>query len=479
MNDFYQSPADKMRFEILLKSLREGNLNLSILGDDEAALSYYGKRIFQDLREQGEENVELWTSADSEKLVERFNEILSQLSLNEAQDKSTPPAPKRYMIFPDTNSIEDFEIQLLARLVNGFPASNINVILLVNRNDIYQKKLSAFGKNLLQWILESENPPEANNDKQTMRDEWPAAKENKQQGSNKPFAGKTEVFAAKLQAASDMEQKNTDDLMNEVPKNSNADVSGDELAASWAQEKKSGPQSRIAISLLGVVLLTVGLFCFLYWDRVNHEFDSLQSYLSGKSNKAVVSAEPATTASTLGMSSSTSAVVKPPESINPEKEELVLPNKEESNAVVAKNEAKPEVNFQPKPESKVEPTKPEPNPEPKIEQKAEPPKSKPAKKTADISEDKKWVNQLSDSNWVLQHAALETLEEAKAFQQASSNYKDAKILFSPRKGKKMYYIVLTGPFESRQAAQTVMQSNPALSKAWMRSGKSLKNQFQE
>ncbi|NBY31161.1 MAG: SPOR domain-containing protein [Actinobacteria bacterium] len=101
------------------------------------------------------------------------------------------------------------------------------------------------------------------------------------------------------------------------------------------------------------------------------------------------------------------------------------------------------------------------------------------KKTADISEDKKWVNQLSDSNWVLQHAALETLEEAKAFQQASSNYKDAKILFSPRKGKKMYYIVLTGPFESRQAAQTVMQSNPALSKAWMRSGKSLKNQFQE
>ena len=50
MSDFYQSPADKLRFEILLKSLREGRLNLAILGDDEVALTYYGRRIFQHLR---------------------------------------------------------------------------------------------------------------------------------------------------------------------------------------------------------------------------------------------------------------------------------------------------------------------------------------------------------------------------------------------------------------------------------------------
>jgi hypothetical protein len=63
------------------------------------------------------------------------------------------------MIFPDTQGIQDFELQLLARLVNGFPASNINLILLVNQPErSYEKKLSAFGKNLLQWVLESEEP---------------------------------------------------------------------------------------------------------------------------------------------------------------------------------------------------------------------------------------------------------------------------------------------------------------------------------
>ena len=158
MSDFYQSPADKLRFEILLKSLREGRLNLAILGDDEIALAHYGRRIFQHLREQGEQHVELWTSADSDRLVDRFNEILSTLTLGEALDKSNKSSPRRFMIFPDTQGIQDFELQLLARLVNGFPASNINVILLVNSRSAYDKKLSAFGKNLLQWVLESKDP---------------------------------------------------------------------------------------------------------------------------------------------------------------------------------------------------------------------------------------------------------------------------------------------------------------------------------
>ena len=158
MSDFYQSPADKLRFEILLKSLREGRLNLAILGDDEVALTYYGRRIFQHLREQGELHVELWTSADSEKLVDRFNEILSELTVDQAVDKGNKAAPKRFMIFPDTQAIQEFELQLLARLVNGFPASNINLILLVNNQTSYEKKLATFGKDLLQWVLESEDP---------------------------------------------------------------------------------------------------------------------------------------------------------------------------------------------------------------------------------------------------------------------------------------------------------------------------------
>lgn len=177
MSDFYQSPADKLRFEILLKSLREGRLNLAILGDDEIALAHYGRRIFQHLREQGEAHVELWTSADSDRLVDRFNEILSTLTLDQALDKSNKASPKRFMIFPDTQGIQDFELQLLARLVNGFPASNINVILLVNSQSAYDKKLSAFGKNLLQWVLESKDPAPSKPQRLETLGDWPGAQQ--------------------------------------------------------------------------------------------------------------------------------------------------------------------------------------------------------------------------------------------------------------------------------------------------------------
>ncbi len=52
--------------------------------------------------------------------------------------------------------MQDFELQLLARLVNGFPAGNISVILLINSAGNYQGKLEAFGKNLLKWEVETE-----------------------------------------------------------------------------------------------------------------------------------------------------------------------------------------------------------------------------------------------------------------------------------------------------------------------------------
>ena len=93
MTDFYQSPADKLRFEILLKSLREGSLNLAIIGEDEVALANYGRQIYDHLIEIGETNVEWWNSADSEKLVQRFNDILSELTVDEALDKTQKRPP--------------------------------------------------------------------------------------------------------------------------------------------------------------------------------------------------------------------------------------------------------------------------------------------------------------------------------------------------------------------------------------------------
>jgi len=486
MSDFYQSPADKLRFEILLKSLREGRLNLAILGDDEVALTYYGRRIFQHLREQGELHVELWTSADSEKLVDRFNEILSELTVDQAVDKGNKAAPKRFMIFPDTQAIQEFELQLLARLVNGFPASNINLILLVNNQTSYEKKLATFGKNLLQWVLESEDPTPSKTQRIETREDFSASQKTTApsgSGSGQTFtlppaplppldmpdpdgASTKASSLAAAEAPPELVDPIEPVMGDEVP--SGTTLSGEELAKEWADSAAANRSTKIVAILLVAILGSFATFGFLYQDMIREEAEALQDYLGGKKPTAEVKSEPAPApAATVSMSSSNSPESKSQDIVLSEKEELVSPSEP--------------------PASPPPPAAPEAVPAPApavVEAKKKPEKSseKPPEIAADKAagaDDAVWVSKLDADTWVLQHGAFDSLAEARGFQTNSSLFKSAQVLFSQRKGGKSFFIVVTGPYADKAVAETQMRQNPAMAKAWLRTSKSLKAQFQD
>ena len=497
MSDFYQSPADKLRFEILLKSLREGRLNLAILGDDEVALTYYGRRIFQHLREQGEPHVELWTSADSEKLVDRFNEILSELTVDQAVDKGNKAAPKRFMIFPDTQAIQEFELQLLARLVNGFPASNINLILLVNNQTSYEKKLATFGKNLLQWVLESEDPTPTKTQRIETRDDFSASQKTTAPiaaASGNTFtlppaplppldmpdptipSAKASSFAA-TEARPELDDPIEPAMGEELP--SANTLSGEELAKEWADSAAASRRSTKIVAILLVVILgSLATFGFLYQDLIREEAEALQDYLGGKKPVAEVKSDPPPApVATVSMSSSNSSATKSPDIVLSEKEELVSPSEPASpNPPLAALPASPPPLAAPEPA---------PAPAPAVvEAKKKPEKSpeKPPETAADKAagaDDPVWVSKLDADTWVLQHGAFDSLAEARAFQTNSSLFKSAQVLFSQRKGGKSFYIVLTGPYADKAVAESQMRQNPAMAKAWLRTSKSLKAQFQD
>lgn len=513
MSDFYQSQADKLRFEILLKSLREGRLNLAILGDDEAALTHYGKRIFQHLRQQGEPNVELWTSADSERLVDRFNEILSTLTVDQALDKTNQTAPKRYMIFPDTHGIQDFELQLLARLVNGFPASNINVILLVNSRSTYDKKLSAFGKNLLQWVLESQAPATVKAARLETLGDWPGAKQVASDIKTFSPSGSSDdavlpsvppppldLPARKTTLSSDSSVGLTDPELGEPVLLSDF-PSGEELAKSWeanaAASKRSG---RWAMVSLFVLLVSVLVFGVINKERVLEEWDGMRSYLSGAKPVAetpTAATPPAVPAPpSVSMSSSSSPMVKPAEALSPDKEELVTPTNPEPAAVTTTTLPASEV-AKVTPET-VAPVVVDPPKKPQDQKPADkvsaeksstektPSEKKPTEKKASNNSDKStqadnasWVAQLDPNAWVMQHGAFDSLSEARQFQSTSLGFKSGQVLFTQRKGSKPYYILVTGPYADKAQAQTLMKENPPLAKAWLRTTKSLQAQFQD
>jgi len=94
-------------------------------------------------------------------------------------------------------------------------------------------------------------------------------------------------------------------------------------------------------------------------------------------------------------------------------------------------------------------------------------------------EDQRWVQGLPEEGWVMQHAALDSFEEARAFQQSSPFYRDAKVMYTKRRDAPPYYIVVTGPYSSRQDAESETRKHPIMAKSWVRSARSLKNQFEE
>ena len=481
MSSVYQSPGDKMRYEILIKSLIEGRLNLAVLSESDLTLDFYANCIHDDLRARGERMVEFCFSADSAKLVEMFNSILSELTVSQARDKQVKSAPKRYLIFRDIMAMQEFELQLLARLVNGFPASNINVVLLVNASASHTSKLQTFGKNLLSWEVEGEpgqvkaEAPEPRGwAKPAEREPWLAPSEPIATPITKPAS------PAKAAASPATSRKDEGPLAPDVGNLSPKEIAAEDGATDPWVPAQAPPPRKGLVWVLAVVLISLVAFGVMYSDLLLQEFTALNNYINRTPAPAVVPAAPAVS---VGMATSVpAAAINPTESLG-DKEEII------DTKQAAPTEAAPAVAPLPAP--------PAPAPEKvaaeaksealKIANEASKPKAEAAKSsvsdkaaaaTQGSSQDgANWARQLPEKSFVLQHAAFDALDDALAAQNKSPALANALLLMASKKNGAKYFIIVTGPYENRVAAEGAMKAEPAFAKSWMRSAQSVKQQY--
>jgi len=483
MSSVYQSPGDKMRYEILVKSLIEGRLNLAVLSESDLTLDFYANAIHDDLRARGERMVEFCFSADSAKLVEMFNGILSELTVSQARDKQVKSAPKRYLIFRDIMAMQEFELQLLARLVNGFPASNINVVLLVNSSASHTSKLQTFGKNLLSWEVEGEpgqvkaEAPEPRGwAKSAEREPWLAPAEPSATPITKPAS------PAKAAAPPATSRKDEGPLAPDVGNLSPKEIAAEDGATDPWVPAKAPPPRKGLVWALAVVLISLVAFGFMYSDLLMQEFAALNNYINRTPAPAAAPAAPAVS---VGMATSVPAPpINPTESLG-DKEEII------DTKQAAPTEAAPPVAPLPAPPA------PAPAPEkvaaetkaealktavevakPKPEAAKSSVSDKAAAATQGSSQDgANWARQLPEKSFVLQHAAFDALDDALAAQNKSPALANALLLMASKKNGAKYFIIVTGPYENRVAAEGAMKAEPAFAKSWMRSAQSVKQQY--
>jgi len=507
MTDIFQSPGDRLRLEILLKSLTEGSINLAVLSQHDLILDFYGNLFEERLRAAGEQNIEFCTSTSSEQLVQTFNDILSELTLNQATEKEKKLAPRRFLVFRDSILMQEFELQLLARLVNGFPAGNISVILLINSAGNYRKKLEAFGKNLLQWEVETKagepkrvlsdwvadtpdpapaseppvlQPMSIEDSEEALRQlNMPKKTSWRIPGLGKkappqPAPASSSVAATPAPAPASIPTKPQEvapvpAFAAQTPRDPvlGAPVLGvpASAAATSAQAteadvfKRSSSKPRWGL-VLTVFLMSLAIFGFMYKDRLIEEAELFKKYLLRGTPAAPASApEPVASAPEPAASS-------------------VVP--------VASDAASSAVDMQAVPASGSSMVAASVASEPlvaapvKETEKKEPPKKETQTNVtqADKVSDADWVSQLPDDGFVLQLAAFDVEEEMLTFKRSHAAYATARVMQVRKKDtNKRYFILLAGPFETKPEADRFMKSSPLLAKGWLRSVKSVKAQL--
>ena len=501
MTDIFQSPGDRLRFEILLKSLTEGSINLAVLSQHDLVLDFYGNLFEERLRAAGEQNIEFCTSTSSEQLVQTFNDILSELTLNQATEKDKKLAPRRFLVFRDSILMQDFELQLLARLVNGFPAGNISVILLINSAGNYRKKLEAFGKNLLQWEVETkagepkrvltdwvaETPepvPAPASEPPLMQPMSPEASEEALKQLNmpkktswripgfgkksppQPAPASTAVAPEPAPASTPIHPPEAASMASfdaQTPREpvlgapvlgvpSSPTASPSEQSADTDVFKRRASKPRWGLVLF-VFFMSLAVIGFMYKDMLLEEVELFKKYLLRGTPSAPVTAPAASAphpaASNMTPMASEVASAALDTQASPASDVVVVAPVASEPVVVA-------------PTNKEIPKK----------------EAQTIASASDKVSDADWVNQLPEDGFVLQLAAFDVEDEMQTFKRSHPAYASARVMQVRKKDtNKRYFILLAGPFETKPEADRFMKSSPLLAKGWLRSVKSVKAQL--
>lgn len=471
MTDIQPTSGDRIRFEAIIQCLIDGGTNLAVLSEYDEVLDHFARQIQLRLTEAIRCDIEFCASTNSEQLVQKFNQLLGQLSIDQALDKDAAHAPRRYLVFRDSILTQEFELQLLARLVKAFPAGNISVILLINSAHNHRGKLEAFGKNLLKWYVETR----AGVKREPLRDlTLEAPTEPPVLQDVVADVGHGLAAATSAEPLVPFERREPALVASPVEDTPEAPVS--------ATQPPAASGRRFPWSMLvGVMLLSVVTVAWLYRERIATEWEALRQYVTRGTPAPAsvpVRAEVAAPAEDTPAAPQAEASATP---VAEEKEEVIESSSRHSEAVPAPAQVadKPsaEKPMADKPVAdKALADKPvvEKLGNDKVVNEKPGAQTKPAPAVTGTA----WEDQLQPGTYVVQLAAFDTKEETLTFQKGHAVYANARVLKVRNKSaSKTYFVLVAGPMANKAEAEAFMRSHPLLSKGWLRSSKSLKAQL--
>ena len=495
MAPVYFRHADRLRLEGCVAGLLRDGRSLALSSNREAALDHYSRLLFARLRESSPTSqLEVYFPADTAAMLTRFNEVLASQSVEQAMKLSGQESATRIMIVHDAGALADHEVQLLARLVQNFPGANIRIVLLLGTSARSRKIFESFDRRMLRWDIEAPTPEQA----QAML----------AQGREDGCEGAVKALLEKMQAPEPGEAVQADPAGID-PLGFDAGVSRAPAVTEVftfsggadAKKKNKPAQDKVrtqrgrgdylrwlmAISFLAA--LSVGTTAWLHpdiftLDRLQLAQHWARSTLLGATPAAAVVATPvpatpaelapaAVPAPDAAPDAMPAASTAPAGATSPVP---AVPAPVAAPVASAESSAQPAAPVAPK-LADTPATAKAAKSAPAIPVKV-PVTAEAIEAPAEALAAQAWLKSMPAGTNVVQHAAMPTYDAALQWQKSQAALSAARIVAVYRPNQKMaYFVVVSGPFATREQAFDFTRSRGVPADTWVRTASSLREQF--
>ena len=157
--EFFFRVADRLQMDSCLTAVSKEGKSLVLVSPSNELLDHFGAAFIRRLKQNLVNTpVEVFMPPDSEVMLERFNKLLSSLSLDVATQTRKDMPPESVWVVHDANALGSYEIELLTRLLHQFPGAGISAVLMFASDANPETSICNQGKQFVSWVLEMPTP---------------------------------------------------------------------------------------------------------------------------------------------------------------------------------------------------------------------------------------------------------------------------------------------------------------------------------
>lgn len=145
---------DQAPMRALIEAISAMHRNAVVVCEDDLVLDAIGVQLARALRRQPALQLELYQPSSTEALLARFNGMLADLPLQAAQATLQPHDRLRVWVLHLTQRRDLADVQLLLRLVQGFPGAGVRLLLLLSQDVAADRSMAGLGPRVHRWDVE-------------------------------------------------------------------------------------------------------------------------------------------------------------------------------------------------------------------------------------------------------------------------------------------------------------------------------------